>query len=662
MSTQAAAHLIEQPASIALLLAAMLSSAAPAMVQAGGPASGQAAPAAPTRRQGPIDPAELRAFLDDRFARDMAANHIAGAAVAVVEDGKLLLARGYGQADIANGVPVDPERTVFRVGSVGKLFTWTAVMQLVEQGKLDLGADINTYLDFRVPDTYSRPITLAHLMTHTSGFEDVLLGSVVSDAGDLMPEREWLTAHMAARVRPPGDAAGYSNYNAMLAGYIVARAAGQPYDQYVQDRIFDPLGMAHSTAGSRMPPDLRASASEGYTYVDGAFQPFPDYLPQPALLPSGGHRASAADMARFMIAHLEGGRYGQGPGAGGRILKGTTARRMQATLYTPDPRLRGTAYGFFDLSDNGQRALGHEGYAPPMHSQVLLLPDRHVGVFVVYNSMGAGMLTKQHVGFQRAFFDHFYPAPAAALTPVEPPAGFAERAGRFVGSYSGPGGGHTTLVKLAGLFNATRISNPGDGTLRFAIEGLEFRFVEVGPRYFRQVDGPFHLLFREDDRGRITHLFTDLMPQYAAVRLRRHQTPEFNLTLLQACGLLFASVILAAPVRAVRDRRRPAPAGGRGAHAILAAISVLNLSLVAGTMQWIMQPSELHSPSTIVRIVLGLGVVSAALTVAAVAWAALAWKQGRWSMATRLHYTLATAAAVAFVWFLNHWNLLGWRF
>ena len=358
------------------------------MAQENKAAPGRNVPTAPSQPQGPTDPAELEAFLDELFGKEMEENHIAGAAVSVVKDGKLFFAKGYGYADLENGIPVDPEQTIFRIGSVGKLFTWTAVMQLVEQGKLDLDADINTYLDFRIPDTYPQPITLKHLMTHTSGFEDRLLESVVSDANDLVPAREWLVSHMPARVRPPGDVAAYSNYNAMLAGYIVARVSGQPYDQYIQEHILNPLGMVHSTAQSPIPPDLRAHASVGYTYVDGAFQAFPDYIGQPAALPSGVHQASVTDMARFMIAHLQDGRYSDANIAEARILKETTAQQMHSTLYTPDPRLLGTAYGFFDFSDNGQRTLGHSGYAPPMHSLLLLLPDQNLGVFVVYNSDG----------------------------------------------------------------------------------------------------------------------------------------------------------------------------------------------------------------------------------------------------------------------------------
>jgi CubicO group peptidase (beta-lactamase class C family) len=267
---------------IMLTLVILLSTSRSAMGQVNRAAPGRNVPTAPSQ-QGPTDPTELEAFLEKLLGREMEKHHIAGAAVSVVKDGELFFAKGYGHADFENGIPVDPEQTVFRVGSVGKLFTWTAVMQLAEQGKLDLDADIKTYLDFRIPDAYPQPITLKHLMTHTSGFEERWLDSVVSDTSELVPAREWLVSYMPARLCPPGDCAGYSNYNAMLAGYIVARVSGQPYDQYIQEHIFDPLGMAHSTARSPIPPDLRAHASVGYTYEDGASKAFPDYTAQPAL-------------------------------------------------------------------------------------------------------------------------------------------------------------------------------------------------------------------------------------------------------------------------------------------------------------------------------------------------------------------------------------------
>jgi len=514
----------------------------------------------------------MKAFLDEELGREMEKDHIAGAAVSVVKDGELFFAKGYGYADRENKIPVDPEQTVFRIGSVGKLFTWTAVMQLVEQGKLDLNEDINDYLDFRIPDTYPQPITLKHLMTHTSGFDDRLLESLVSDADDRVSTREWLISNMPARARPPGDIASYSNYNAMLAGYIVGQVSGQPYDQYIQEHILNPLGMVHSSAQSPMPQDLRSHSSLGYTYEDGDFQAYPNYTAQPAVLPSGAHQASVTDMARFMTAHLQDGRYSDANIAEARILNESTMQQMHSTVYTHDPRLLGTAYGFFDFSDNGQRTIGHSGYIPPMYSLLLLLPDQNLGVFVAYNSEGGAELTNQHLGFQRAFFDHYYPT--LAVESIEPPADFAERAGRFEGSYRMTQGSHTTLEKVAGLFGAVEISDSGDGALLLATPWFERRFVEVEPLDFRQVDGPFHILFREDDQGRITHMFTDFTPMFAFEKLDWYETPRFNIALALGCVLMFLSMIPVILIRFIRDRRlssdrKSASRGARAAYWII---------------------------------------------------------------------------------------------
>jgi CubicO group peptidase (beta-lactamase class C family) len=673
MSTQKGLFIIRR--SVATLLTMLLtvillfSFIAPAMAKGNNIIATKRTPSALS--QGPADRAELEAFLDNLLKKEMEENHIAGAAIAVVKDGKLFFTKGYGYADLENKIPVDPEQTIFRTGSVGKVFTWTAVMQLVEQGKLDLDADINTYLDFRIPDTYPQPITLKHLMTHTSGIEDRWLESLTPDASELVPEREWMIANFPGRVRPPGELAGYSNYNAMLGGYIVARVSGEPYDQYIQKHIFDPLGMTHSTVQPQMPASLLPFASKSYTYVNGAFQPFPDYFPQPAGLPSGFHQTSVADMARFMIARLEGGFYGDAS-TEMRILKEDTARQMLTTLYTPDSRLGGTAYGLFDFSDNGQWVLGHSGYAPVMFSELLLLPDQHLGVYIAYNSLGAryGGLVNQHSGFQRAFFDHYFPAPE--VTPLQPQADFVEQAGRFAGFYKSANNHSTTPEKVARLFGefVLEIRDGSDGTLVIPMgEGREMRFVEVEPLYFRQIDGPFSMSFREDDQGRITYMFTNFIPEDGYTKMDWYETPGFNMILAQVCVLIFLTMLPVALVRFIRNRRA---AGNRsttvrGAHTaywISLGICFLNLLFLVGIALWFrpLHPSELHGIPRIVEIVMGFGVLAAVLTVGALIYTVLAWKDRYWGVAFRVYYTLVTIAAVAFVWFLNFWNWLGWRY
>jgi hypothetical protein len=227
-------------------------------------------------------------------------------------------------------------------------------------------------------------------------------------------------------------------------------------------------------------------------------------------------------------------------------------------------------------------------------------------------------------------------------------------------------------LKISALFGSgypVEISAPGDGTLLLSLEGFKLRLAEVAPLYFRQVDGPFSVLFREDDRGRITHMFTDLMPQYATAKLGWYETPGFNMALLLGCILIFLSMIPVAAIRWMRARRpsgdrNPASRGASAALWIILGISLLNLLVVGGMMWGAMggMTNELLDPPWIIKIALGGGVVAAVLTIGALVYTLLAWKDRYWGIAGRVHYTLVTGAAVAFVWFMNYWNMLGWRF
>jgi len=643
--------------SLMILAALLLSVIVPAMARSG-VAMGEEMPVSPNQAQGPTDAAEMEAFMDELFARHMDEHHVAGAAVAVVKDGQLFFAKGYGYADLENNIPIDPKRTMFKIGSLTKLFTWTAVMQLAEQGKLDLDADINTYLDFDIPDTYPQPITLKHLMAHTSGFEDIHADLVKLDEADLAPPREWLASHIPARVRPPGDVAAYSNYNAALAGYIVARASGQSYSEYVQEHILDPLGMENTTARFPTPPELRAQESVGYMYED-AYQIFPQLLTPEDLFPAGVMRASATDMARFMIMHLQDGFYGDAA-TEIRILNEATAQQMHGTLFAPHPLILGNAYGFFEFDDNGQHVIGHSGSGEPMESMLLLLPDQNIGIFVAYNSLGAGELNRQHFGFQRAFFDHYYPAPA--IEPIQPPADFAERADRFTGAYKWTMSSYTTLEKFFALTGPTiNVTNSGDGTLLLESPFGDWSIVEESPLYFRFVESLYHVAFRADDDGRIVYLFTDMTPMMAFEKVPWYETLAFNLPLLMVSLLLFLSMFIVTFVRFLRRRQRVADQKPwRVASALILWISILNLLFIVGNVIWGEQ--IVFGIPFAYMVTLGLGVLSALLTVAALIYTVLAWKERYWGVAYRIYYTLAAVAAAAFVWFLNQWNLLGWRY
>jgi len=301
-----------------------------------------AAPGDSTPR-GLRDKAELEAFVDGVMTAELHDHHVAGSTVSVVKDGTLWFAKGYGYADVKQRSPIDAASTLFRVGSISKLFTWTAVMQQVERGKLDLNRDINEYLDFKIPATFPQPITLINVMTHAPGLEDDPRGLIVDDPKQLQPMSRWLPAHRPKRVRPPGTYSSYSNWATATAGYIVERVAGVPFDDYIDANILRPLGMERTTFRQPLPAALAGGMSVGYRYDDGRFEPKPFEIAVGAE-PAASVSATATDMAKFMIAHLANGAV---PG-GGRILAESTAVKMHSRLFGGDPRIPGFAYGFYE--------------------------------------------------------------------------------------------------------------------------------------------------------------------------------------------------------------------------------------------------------------------------------------------------------------------------
>ena len=210
-----------------------------------------------------IDSADVESFIDKMIQEKMKEQQIPNATVSVVRNGKVIFEKGYGYANLEDQTRIEAEKTMFRMGSVSKLFTWTAVMQLVERGMLDLDTDVNEYLDFEIPSKLeesdqgdTEPITLHHLMTHTPGFEDYA-DSIFRLSADKKPSLdEYVRQYMPARVFPPGEVMAYSNYGTALAGYVVEQVSGMPFPEYVEKNVYQPLGMKHSTFRQPIPERL----------------------------------------------------------------------------------------------------------------------------------------------------------------------------------------------------------------------------------------------------------------------------------------------------------------------------------------------------------------------------------------------------------------------
>ncbi|HYN87917.1 MAG TPA: serine hydrolase domain-containing protein [Ardenticatenaceae bacterium] len=600
---------------------------------------------------GPEDAAELEAFLDGFLTAQLEAHHIPGASVAVVKDGELFLAKGYGYADLERGRPVVAAETLFRVASISKLFTATAVMQLVEQGKLDLNADVNGYLTaFQVPATYPEPITLAHLLTHTAGFEDRFINGAnnARSVETLPPLEQALADTMPARVRPPGTLSAYSNYGVALAGYVVERVAGVPYEQYVAEHIFEPLGMQRSSFGQPLPPDMMADLAVGYTYAGGADEPGEfEWL---VLRPSAALSTTATDIARFMAAHLQNGRLGEA-----RILQEATALDMHRQHFAHDPRVSGWAYGFHEVNLNGLRTIGHSGALSRYHSRLELLPDSGAGLFVAYNSADA---EPAHAELLQAFLDRYYPLPPAP--PPQPLPDSATRATRHSGSYWATRNAYTTLEKLGGLIYPVTVRALGNGSL--VVDGKVW--VEVEPSVFRERDGQEVMVFLEDERGDVTSMLLGDSPDRAFIKLAWYQAPSLHFGLLALCSVAFLSAALAPLVW----RRRPgtAAASGRLARAarwLVAVTATLHLAFVVILVVALGDPElVLYDIPPFLVVALVLASAGTGLTALLLVLAPFVWRERSWGRVARVHYVVVTLAAVTFVWFLTYWNLLGFRY
>lgn len=604
------------------------------------------------------DPQELETFLDGVIPRQLADNHIPGATVSIVKDGHLLLDKGYGYADIQQGKKVQADSTLFRLGSVSKLFTWTALMQLVEEGKVNLHADVNTYLKtFRIPVTYPQPITIENLLTHTAGFEDGTIGQLVPQAQDLEPLGTWLPKHIPARIFPPGVVTAYSDYGAAMAGYIVEQVGGMPFEQYIEQHLFQPLDMQQSTFRQPLPGAIAGQMSQGYTFSGGTYHA--GSFENIETVPAGALSSTATDMAQFMIAQLQLGRFGRT-----RILQETTAREMQQQHFTNDPRLPGMAYGFYEQQMNQQRLIGHSGDTTLFYSLLMLLPKAHVGLFVAFNSPRGS--TASQILLQ-AFMDHYYPAPRVIQT--APLAGFPARANQIEGTYWSTRRNETTYQKVGyDLLSPIMVSASGNGHLVITgVGSQDIDLVEVQPWVFQQTNGLSDTVIFQSS-GTETKMFIGNRPYQAYQKIAWYQTPAFHFGLLLTCLVLFLGTGLSALIRLVRAIRRKGsrPPKASAVRSELPRwlgwiISTLNVIVLIGLVL-LFGSSDLYavqfamSPALVAVMVLAS--ISTLFTLGMIFSSFLVWRMSPWNWWQRLFSVLLALAGIAFSIDLNFWHLL----
>ena len=598
---------------------------------------------------------DVEAFLDGIVPLQLEREDIAGTTIAVIKDGNILFARGYGYADVEKKKPVSPEETLFRPGSTSKLFTWTAVMQLVEQGKLDLDRDVNDYLDFKIPEAFGKPITLKNLLTHTPGFEEQIKGLFTT--GSESPNLgEYLKTHIPTRIYPPGTVPAYSNYGAALAGYIVERVSGRPFNHYVEENIFKPLGMTHSTFVQPLPLALAPYMSNGYKLASDGPKPFEVVVPFPA----GSLSSTATDMARFIIAHLQDGQLGDA-----RILRPETARLMHSRLFALDPAANAMAYGFYEESRNGHRIIGHAGDTVYFHSDLHLIPDSGVGFFISYNSAGSGQTSPRTILWE-ALLDRYFP-----YTPPSQPslASAKEDAKTVSGTYELSRRIETSFLKAATLIGEFTVAPVGDGMIEVAQltgpNGKPKRWREVAPMTFLEENGRDKLVFKPDQNGRMQLILP--YPFFVGQRVGLFENNKVLLAVIGISLLIMLLTLLLWPVAwAVRrhyGHKLELTPVERRLRIAVRSVFVLDLFFIVamtGLVFYGITHLEVFSDrgNTWFHLIQVVGVLGAIGTLVVLYNAISSWTGKRRRIWAKLQATILALACLGFMWFAFAGNLL----
>ena len=597
---------------------------------------------------------EMITFLDGVLKSQLGAYNIPGATFALVKEGKLIYAKGYGYADLDERIPVNADTTVFRTGSVSKLFTWTAVMQLVEEGKLDLDEDVNTYLKgFKIPDTYSEPITLRHLLSHTPGFEDEGLRTFVSNYDNLVSLEEYLAETIPERVYPPGEIVAYSNYGASLAGHIIAEVSGIPFTEYIRKNIFEPLSMDNSAFVQPLSDDLEKNMAEGYTYQKGIYKTGDFEIAQ--TIPAGSMSSTATDMAKFMIAHLQKGKYNNN-----RILNEKTAEQMHSQLFTQDPRITGWAHGFMEMKLNNKRIILHGGDTFLFHAGLYLIPEENIGIFVSYNSMGGNAARHNLI---KAFMDQFYPV--AKPTQLKPPADFKERAEKYKGSYIYSRNNYSTIEKITSIQKRVKISVTKDDLLQ--LNGYRVtQWVEKEPMVFRRKNSDELLIFEKDKDGNIKYGYQDNDPLSVLIKLPWYGDLQLHLIILIISEILFVSMIIYFIIRKIKvgkgELYKDKLYGERLIQLLSFLVSISGLLFPVGLIYMLnylyAHPDNVPLFGKIMLIVPNLILL---FTIGLIILVGLAWKDKSFNVKTRIYYTILTIFSILFCWLLYYWNFIGFN-
>ncbi len=602
---------------------------------------------------------DVDAWLDGLMPYALQRGDVAGAVVVVVKDGQVLTQRGFGYSDVEKRAPVDPEKTLFRPGSVSKLFTWTAVMQQVQEGKLDLDADVNTYLDFKIPAYEGKPITLRNIMTHTPGFEEALRGLISDEQKTSESLGAVLKRWTPNRIYAPGTTPAYSNYATGLAGYIVERVSGIPFDDYIEQRIFAPLGMTQSTFRQPLPTALAPFMSKSYRSSAGPAFPFEIVEPSPA----GSLSASGADMAKFMNAHLANG---------GPLLSPETAKVMHTSFLDMIPPLNRMALGFYEQNQNGYQIIAHNGGTQRFFSYLWLLIDQNVGVYISLNSAGKdGAPSAIQTALINGFMDRYFPGTPNDGTVDAKTA--AEHARLMAGHYITSRRADSTFMRTGAFAGQLEVTVGADGTLQvpaFKTPGGAVRqWKEIAPFVWREVGGKQRLAAKIVD-GKVQRFSIDAGSGAVVFQpVPWHANAAWMNPAMVFAGVVLLIAVLSWPVAAIARRVYKAPftlsGKARLRYRLVRGFALLAILVCAG---WLFVFSAMTQGfggingkyDTLVVILQTVGIIGFIGLLLISLWNLWSAWTGAASWGSRIWSVAVLLASIVLLWVANVFGMIGY--
>jgi len=599
------------------------------------------------------NPAVVEAFVDGVVMPQMKKNHSPSGVVTLMKDGEIIFAKGYGYQDVEKSIPVNPATTLFRPGSISKLFTWISVMQQVERENLDLDTDVNEYLKtFQIEDTWpGQPVTLRDIMSHTAGFEDGGIGYlIIDDVSRIEPLAIFLANHIPVRVNPPGEHTAYSNWATAVAGLIVSNVSGVEFNDYVQQNIFDVLGMKQASFVEPLPPELDSHMAKAYGWKQGKYFE-KNYEIIANFGPAGSLAATSYDMALFARAILGGGELLDSSGKSGRILKTKTMEQMLTTLYSHDTRTRGLAYGFLEYPYNGIEIIGHDGGTTIFLSHFGLSLENNLMLFFSFS--GPGNVDIYRV-FASSFYDYFYP-PKQQTNSYS--GDFTERADSFAGTYKPWRANFTKIEALLGALSAVTVTPMDDNSLLVD----DTRFVEEQKNLFRQVDGERRIVFQENDAGEITGYINDGAAVNQMYKASFYGTLPFTLFFLILSVVVFIAVLLRRSYQGAIYKALPSTEKNAFRASLLLSASNL-LFLIVAAIALVTARDLMYELPWLFKFSLVFPIIAFLATIYHVYQSVLKWRSGEGSVWSRLRFSIVSFCGVMMIWIYNYWNFLGFNY